>query len=233
MKKPGKAYGYIRVSSTDQNEDRQVREIKKRGVSVNNLFVDKQSGKDFDRAQYQALVKKLRRGDVLYILSIDRLGRNYEEIQKQWRFLTGNKGVDICVIDMPLLDTRSEQDLLGTFIADLALQILSFVAENERINIRKRQEQGIAAAKQRGVKFGRPGLEIPEDFQRIVEEWRQKNISLKEAMERCGMSKATFYRKAACVQKAEGCSETEEYQQTEEQQETATQQRIAAQQKIT
>lgn len=159
MKKPGKAYGYIRVSSTDQNEDRQVREIKKRGVSVNNLFVDKQSGKDFDRAQYQALVKKLRRGDVLYILSIDRLGRNYEEIQKQWRFLTGNKGVDICVIDMPLLDTRSEQDLLGTFIADLALQILSFVAENERINIRKRQEQGIAAAKQRGVKFGRPGLD--------------------------------------------------------------------------
>lgn len=201
MKKPGTAYGYIRVSSTDQNEDRQVREIRKRGVSGENLFVDKQSGKDFDRVQYQALVKRLRKGDVLYILSIDRLGRNYEEIQKQWRFLTGDMGVDICVIDMPLLDTRSEQDLLGTFIADLALQILSFVAESERINIQKRQEQGIAAAKLRGVKFGRPCLDIPEDFQRIVEEWRQKSISLGEALERCGMSKATFYRKAACLGK--------------------------------
>ena len=149
-------YGYIRVSTLDQNEDRQLRALRQRGVPMQNIYMDKQSGKDFNRPQFKKLVKKLRRGDLLYVMSIDRLGRNYEEIQRQWRLLTQDIGIDICVLDMPLLDTRNGKDLMGTFIADLVLQILSFVAQNERENIRKRQEQGIAAAKARGVKFGRP-----------------------------------------------------------------------------
>lgn len=143
-------YGYIRVSSTDQNEDRQRIALQAKEVPPRNIYMDKQSGKDFQRPQYQRMVRKLKAGDMLYVLSIDRLGRNYQEIQEQWRILTKIKNVDICVIDMPLLDTRTAKDLMGTFIADLVLQILSFVAENERINIKKRQEQGIAAAKARG-----------------------------------------------------------------------------------
>ena len=153
----GSIYGYIRVSSTDQNEDRQTAAMHKAGVAEPNIYMDKQSGKDFNRPQYTKLAGRLKKGDLLYILSIDRLGRNYEEIQNQWRILTKEIGIDICVIDMPLLDTRNGKDLMGTFIADLVLQILSFVAESERSNIRKRQEQGIAAAKAKGVKFGRPG----------------------------------------------------------------------------
>lgn len=151
-----RVYGYIRVSSTDQNEDRQVIALREKKVLEKNIYMDKQSGKDFNRPQYQKLVKRLKSGDLLYILSIDRLGRNYEEIQNQWRILTKEIGVDICVIDMPLLDTRNGKDLMGTFIADLVLQILSFVAQSERENIRKRQAEGIAAAKARGVRFGRP-----------------------------------------------------------------------------
>ena len=148
-------YGYVRVSSTDQNEDRQLLAMQSRDVPKRNIYTDKQSGKDFNRPQYRKLLKRLKRGDLLYVLHIDRLGRNYEDILAQWRVLTKEIGIDICILDMPLLDTRNGKDLMGTFIADLVLQILSFVAQNERENIRKRQAQGIAAAKAKGVKFGR------------------------------------------------------------------------------
>lgn len=188
-------YGYARVSSIDQNEDRQVIAITEKKVPARNIWIDKQSGRDFDRPQYIRLVEKLQAGDLLYILSIDRLGRNYEEIQKQWRILTKEIGIDICVIDMPLLDTRNGKDLMGTFIADLVLQILSFVAENERINIKKRQAEGIAAAKQKGVIFGRPPLKAPKDFQQIIKNWEKRYISTEEALRQSGMSRATFYRR--------------------------------------
>ena len=188
-------YGYVRVSSTDQNEDRQMDSLREYGVERKNIYMDKQSGKDFDRPQYQKLVRKIKAGDLLYILSIDRLGRNYEEIQNQWRILTKEKGADICVIDMPLLDTRNGKDLMGTFIADLVLQILSFVAQSERENIRKRQAQGIAAAKARGVKFGRPEKPMPEDFPQLVRSWERKELPFSEVLEKCDMSEATFYRR--------------------------------------
>ena len=160
-------YGYIRVSSTDQNEDRQM--VALRGVPVprNRIYMGKQSGKDFDRPQYKRPLRRLKAGDLLYVMSIDRLGRNYEEIQNQWRRLTKEIGVDICVLDMPLLDTRQGKDLMGTFIADMVLQILSFVAQSERENIRKRQRQGIDAARQRGVQFGRPRKPLPENFDEV------------------------------------------------------------------
>lgn len=190
-----KEYGYVRVSSLDQNEERQLIEMKKLGIPEERIYKDKQSGKDFDRPNYKRLVRKLKKGDLLYILSIDRLGRNYEEIQSQWRYLTREKEVDIAVIDMPLLDTRRGKDLMGTFLADIVLQILSFVAQNERENIRKRQAQGIAAAKANGMKFGRPTLDIPKDFNLIVEKWENGVIRISEAAERCGMSEATFYRR--------------------------------------
>ena len=184
-------YGYVRVSSIDQNEERQIVELSKRNVLSKNIYIDKQSGKSFERPQY----KKLKQGDLLYILSIDRLGRNYLEIQEQWRILTKEKGIDICVIDMPLLDTRNGKDLMGTFIADLVLQILSFVAQNERENIRKRQAQGIAVAKAKGIKFGRPEIALPENFGELVHEWEKKRLPLSEVLEVCKMSEATFYRK--------------------------------------
>lgn len=190
-----RVYGYVRVSSFDQNEERQMIELRNKNVSENNIYKDKQSGKDFDRPQYKRLVKKLKKGDLLYILSIDRLGRNYEEIQKQWRLLTKEIGIDICVIDMPLLDTRQGKDLMGTFIADLVLQILSFVAQNERENIRKRQAQGIAAAKKRGIKFGRPEINVPKDFESIISLKNNREIKTKEALKLCNMSRSTFYRK--------------------------------------
>lgn len=192
---PNNIYGYIRVSSTDQNEDRQLIALTEIGVSGENIFIDKQSGKDFERPQYQRLVRKLKSGDLLYILSIDRLGRNYEEIQNQWRMLTKENDIDICVLDMPLLDTRQGKDLMGTFIADLVLQILSFVAQSERENIRKRQEQGIAAAKAKGVRFGRPEKPIPDDFGKLVSNWEKKLVSLEDTLKLCNMSEATFYRK--------------------------------------
>lgn len=190
-----KVYGYARVSSMEQNEDRQMVALKKAGVVAGNIFMDKQSGKDFHRVNYEELVLRLQRGDLLYIMSIDRLGRNYAEIQNQWRILTKEIGVDICVLDMPLLDTRNGKDLMGTFIADLVLQILSFVAENERENIRKRQEQGIAAAKKRGVRFGRPEAAVPDNFEVIVKTWERKIISIDEVLGRCQMSRSTFYRR--------------------------------------
>lgn len=188
-------YGYVRVSSADQNEDRQMIALREADVPEKNFFLDKQSGKDFERPNYKKMVRKLKAGDLLYILSIDRLGRNYEEIQKQWRILTKEIGVDICVLDMPLLDTRNGKDLMGTFIADLVLQILSFVAQSERENIRKRQAEGIAAAKAKGVKFGRPEKEVPDDFGKIVRSWEQKKLPFEEVLMKCGMSEATFYRR--------------------------------------
>ncbi len=191
----GNTYGYVRVSSVDQNEDRQLVIMNENNVPHNNIYIDKQSGKDFERPQYKRLVKRLKEGDLLYVLSIDRLGRNYEDIQKQWRILTKDIGIDICVIDMPLLDTRNGKDLVGTFIADLVLQILSFVAQNERENIKKRQAQGIAAAKARGVKFGRPELPIPIEFDELIRKWEQKQLSFSEILEICNISEATFYRR--------------------------------------
>ncbi len=187
-------YGYVRISATDQNEDRQMEAMRKKGVEENHIYVDKQSGRDFNRPGYLELLGRLKEGDLLYVLSIDRLGRNYKEVQEQWRTLTKEMGVDICVIEMPLLDTRNGKDLMGTFIADLVLQILSFVAESERDNIRKRQEQGIAVAKAKGVRFGRPRVQVPREFPEIVDEWERKEISFREALKRCGMSQATFYR---------------------------------------
>ncbi len=198
----GNIYGYVRVSTMYQNEDRQMVAMYEKEVPEGNIFVDKQSGKDFERPYYAKMVQSMKKGDLLYVQSIDRLGRNYEEIQDQWRILTKVIGVDICVINMPLLDTRNGKDLMGNFIADLVLRILSFVAESERVNIRQRQEQGIAAAKAKGVKFGRPQIEEPQDFQVIVRDWKYKKISLEEALEKSHMSKSTFYRK---LQK---CSET-------------------------
>mgnify|MGYP001625825649 FL=1 len=174
-------YGYVRVSSADQNEERQLIALREQGVPEENLFIDRQSGENFERPKYKRLVRRLKKGDLLYILSIDRLGRNYKEIQEQWRILTKEKNVDICVLDMPLLDTRNGKDLMGTFIADLVLQILSFAAQNERDNIRRRQAEGIAAAKARGVKFGRPVRPVPENFYEIHALWRNKKITLRQA----------------------------------------------------
>lgn len=164
-------------------------------VPQKNIFIDKQSGKDFERPQYKKLLRKMKRDDLLYIKSIDRLGRNYNDIQEQWRVLTKEKGVDIVVLDMPLLDTRRGKDLMGTFLSDIVLQVLSFVAENERANIRQRQAEGIAAAKAKDVKFGRPKKQLPVDFDKIVREWEEKKLSPAEVLQRCGVSEATFYRR--------------------------------------
>lgn len=199
-------YGYIRVSSTDQNEDRQRIALQEKAVPRHNIFMDKQSGKDFDRPQYKRLVRRLREGDLLYVLSIDRLGRNYAEIQNQWRILTKEIRVDICVIDMPLLDTRNGKDLMGTFLSDIVLQVLSFVAENERENIRQRQSEGIEAAKERGVRFGRPSVPVPEDFPGIVAEWETGRLSLAEALQQTGLSNRTFYRRLREYRAAANCS---------------------------
>ena len=195
-------YGYIRVSSTDQNEDRQRIALQEKAVPRHNIFMDKQSGKDFDRPQYKRLVRRLREGDLLYVLSIDRLGRNYAEIQNQWRILTKEIRVDICVIDMPLLDTRNGKDLMGTFIADLVLQILSFVAQSERENIRKRQEQGIAAAKARGVRFGRPPRPLPENYPSAYHRWKAGAITGTATAKECGMPLSTFRYRAERFEEA-------------------------------
>ena len=200
----GKVYGYIRVSSADQNEDRQLIALRGCQIPERNLYIDKQSGKDFERPQYQSMVRRLRRDDLLYIKSIDRLGRNYGEIQDQWRILTKEKGVDIVVLDMPLLDTRNGKDLMGTFIADLVLQILSFVPQNERENIRRRQAEGIAAAKARGVKFGRPEKALPGDFEQMTRLWRGKNLPLSGILSACQISESTFYRRIREYDRPEG-----------------------------
>ena len=186
-------YGYIRVSSADQNEDRQLVAMQELGIPCERIFIDKQSGKDFNRPSYQKLVKRLKAGDLLYIKSIDRLGRNYEEIQNQWRILTKEKGIDVAVIDMPLLDTRLNKDLMGTFIADLVLQILSFVAQSGRDTIRRQQAEGIAAAKARGVKFGGPRKELPDNFGELVKDWEARKVKTKEILRLCGISRSTFY----------------------------------------
>lgn len=188
-------YGYMRVSSYEQNQARQFLELKKAGVSEKNIFADKLSGKDFNRPEYKKLTKKIKSGDVLYVLSIDRLGRNYEEILRQWQIITKEKGADICVIDMPLLDTRVNKDLMGTFISDVVLQLLSFIAENERQSIKIRQRQGIDAAKMRGVVFGRPQKALPENFPDIAKKWKEGELSLDKAAELSGVSKSTFYRR--------------------------------------
>jgi len=190
-----KVYGYIRVSSSDQNEDRQLDAMEEVKISKPYIFVDKQSGKDFKRTAWQSLVEKLEEGDLLYVKSIDRLGRNYDDIQNQWRILTKEKGVDIAVIDMPLLDTRNGRDLMGTFIADTVLAILSFVAQNERENIRKRQAEGIASAKARGVRFGRPIKKSPDNFGEVAKLKVRGKISMEEALEQTGLKQATFYRR--------------------------------------
>ena len=189
-------YGYIRVSSKDQKEDRQQIALKEVGVEKQNIYADKQSGKDFNRPQYKKMLRKLKKDDLLYVGSIDRLGRNYEEILQQWRILTKEKGVDIVVLDMPLLDTRRGKDLMGTFLSDIVLQVLSFVAENERTNIKQRQAEGIAAAKAQGIKFGRPPLPLPDNFYEVHKAWRSKKITLKQAAEACNMPVGTFYGKA-------------------------------------
>ncbi|MCL2445472.1 MAG: recombinase family protein [Oscillospiraceae bacterium] len=188
-------YGYTRVSSTDQNEDRQLVALQGLGIANENIFTDKQSGKDFDRPQYQALLGMLRHGDVLHVKSIDRLGRNYADVQEQWRVLTKEMGVDVVVVDMPLLDTRLNKDLMGTFIADLVLQILSFVAQSERENIRKRQAEGIAVAKAKGVIFGRPVKNPPSDFAQLVRQWERGLLPMDEILSKNKMSISTFYRR--------------------------------------
>jgi len=190
-----KKYGYIRVSSTDQNEDRQLFAMEEMKVPEDYLFIDKKSGKDFDRPEYQRMIELLKPGDLLYIKSIDRLGRNYEEIQNQWRILTKEKDIDIFVIDMPLLDTRREKNLLGTFIADLVLQVLSFVAQSERESIKQRQKEGIAAAKARGVKFGRPEIVVPAEFGDLVKKWDKGQISTEAACKLCKMGRSTFFQR--------------------------------------
>ena len=188
-------YGYVRVSTKEQNEDRQLLALRQSGIPPERIYTDKLSGKDFDRPGYRELVSLLLPGDVLFILSIDRLGRNYEDIMEQWRILTREKGIDICVLDMPLLDTRRGKDLMGTFIADLVLQILSFVAQKERENIRSRQAQGIAAAKVRGVRFGRPPKPLPPGSDLLIAKWRRGEITKKEICRLCGISESTLYRR--------------------------------------
>lgn len=198
----GNLYGYIRVSTREQNEDRQVLALKELSIPEKNLFIDKQSGKDFERPQYRKMVRKLKKDDLLYIKSIDRLGRNYSEILEQWRILTKEKGIDIVVLDMPLLDTRRGKDLMGTFLSDIVLQVLSFVAENERTNIRQRQAEGIAAAKARGVRFGRPPKPLPENFHTLYQQWKNGKITGTSAAKLCGMPLSTFRYRAEIYEKA-------------------------------
>lgn len=195
-------YGYMRVSSKEQNEDRQKIALTEIGVPENNIYMDKQSGKDFERTQYKRLLQKLNEKSVLYIKSIDRLGRNYGELNEQWRIITKEKKADIVVIDMPLLDTRREKNLLGTFISDVVLALLSYVAENERTNIKQRQAEGIAAAKARGVKSGRPPLPIPENFYQMHKDWRTGKITIEEAAKACNMCPKTFYSKSVKYEKS-------------------------------
>ena len=191
-----KKYGYVRVSTREQNEDRQMIAMAEMDVPEQNIFLDKQSGKDFNCPQYKRLLKRLKENDVLYIKSIDRLGRNYDEILEQWRIITKVKKVDIVVIDMPILDTRRDKNLIGTLVSDIFLQVLSFVAENERTTIRQRQAEGIAAAKARGVRFGRVPKPLPENFHEVYQRWKRKELTIEQAAVECGMAKSTFYDRA-------------------------------------
>lgn len=195
-----KIYGYVRVSSREQNEERQIMAMEEKDVPRGNIFLDKQSGKDFERSQYKKMIRHLREDDLLYIKSIDRLGRNYEEIIEQWRIISKVKKADIAVIDMPLLDTRKGKDLMGTFLSDIVLQVLSFVAENERDNIRQRQAEGIAAAKKRGVKFGRPPKQLPANFHEVCQRWIAGEITNAAAAKECGMAVSSFRYRAKAYQ---------------------------------
>lgn len=197
----GNVYGYVRVSSKDQNEDRQVITMREMQVPEENIYIDKQSGKDFNRPQYKKLLRRVKPDDLIYIKSIDRLGRNYTEILDQWKVITKDKRVDLYVMDMPILDTRREKNLLGTFISDLVLALLSYVAENERNNIRQRQAEGIAAAKARGVHFGRRPNPLPENFYEVYQQWKMKKISVSEAARECGMPQTTFFERARAYEK--------------------------------
>ncbi|MCD7746064.1 MAG: recombinase family protein [Lachnospiraceae bacterium] len=196
-------YGYVRVSSRDQNEDRQLIALEKVPVPKENIYIDKQSGKDFERPRYKQMVQEMEPDDLLYILSIDRLGRNYDEIQTQWRTLTKEKKIDIVVLDMPLLDTRRGKDLLGTFLSDIVLQVLSFVAENERTNIRQRQAEGIAAAKAKGVRFGRPSAPLPDNFAAVYDSWKAGELTGTAAAKECGMPLSSFRYRAELYEKCE------------------------------
>ena len=197
-----KVYGYMRVSTREQNEDRQRIALLEIGVPEKQIYVDKQSGQDFERPQYKHLLRKLDHNSILFIKSIDRLGRNYTDLNEQWRIITKQKGADIVVNDMPLLDTRLEKNLLGTFISDIVLSLLSFVSENERMNIKQRQSEGIAAAKARGVKFGRPPIPLPDNFNEVHKQWREKKISLKQAAQACNLPESTFFSKAKIYEKS-------------------------------
>lgn len=190
-------YGYMRVSSRDQNLDRQYLELTGYGVEPKHIYTDKQSGKDFNRPAYRRLIgRKIKANDILVVKSIDRLGRNYADILEEWKYITKVKKADIRILDMPLLDTDKNKDLIGTLIGDIVLQLLSFVAENERINIRQRQAEGIAAAKLRGVKFGRPKLVLPDHFEDLIQRWKNGELSSKDAIAESGLAYSTFYKKA-------------------------------------
>lgn len=190
----GQIYGYVRVSSRDQNEARQLAAMREAGISDADIYLDKRSGADFERQGYRRLLRKIRAGDTLVVKSIDRLGRNYDEILEQWRFITREKSASILVLDMPLLDTRQSRDLTGTLIADIVLQLLSYVAQTEREFIRQRQAEGIAAAKARGVHFGRQAMPVPESFPEIFTEWSRKELSSRTAGKKLGVSQTTFLK---------------------------------------
>ena len=187
-------FGYIRVSSKDQNEGRQLEAMKKMGINGRDIYLDKQSGKNFERANYQLLKRVIRKGDILYIHSLDRFGRNKEEILQEWNDLTKNIEADIVVLDMPLLDTTQYKDSMGTFIADLVLQILSWMAEEERQRIRKRQREGIDLALQNGIQFGRPAVIVSEEFKGVYRKWRTGELTAVKAMKEAGVKKTTFYK---------------------------------------
>lgn len=195
-------YGYVRVSTKDQNEDRQLVAMQELKVPEKNIFIDKMSGKNFNRPMYKRMIKKMKKDDLLYIKSIDRLGRNYEEILEQWRILTKEKKVDIVVLDMPLLDTRRGKDLMGTFLSDIVLQVLSFVAENERTNIKQRQAEGIAVAKAKGVRFGRPPKPLPQNFHKVYQKWKSGKITGVEAANACNMPMSTYLYRAKVYEKS-------------------------------
>lgn len=194
-------YGYVRVSTKEQNEDRQLVAMENYNILSSNIYIDKQSGKDFNRKEYKKVVNMLKKDDLLIVKSIDRLGRNYEEILEEWRYITKIRKADIMVIDMPILDTRRGKDLLGTFLSDIVLQILSFVAENERDNIKQRQAEGIAAAKAKGIKFGRPKRPMPDNFFEVYKRWKNKELTIKQAAEECNIPTTTFFNKSKQFEK--------------------------------
>lgn len=196
-------FGYVRVSTTGQNEDRQLITMQELNEEI-RIFTDKQSGKDFDRPQYKKMIRQMKKGDLLYVVSLDRLGRNYTEIKEQWRILTHKKGIDICILDMkPILDTRASKDLFGTVISDLVLSILSFCAENERTYIRQRQAEGIAAARARGVHLGRRRNPVPHNFNDIIKRWENGELKTSEVLKICNMKESTFYRRLRELRQSE------------------------------